>query len=158
MARPASTPFYAYFKISYPVDYVAHVEINRPDRLNAFIEPMWHELRSLFTHLSHTASVRAIVLSGAGPRAFTTGLDVVAASTGGILSTHGAPADPARVATAMRRHILEFQDCVSAIERCEKPVVCALHGYSLGLGIDIAVCADVRLCAAETRFAVKEVD
>lgn len=39
MARPASTPFYSYFKITYPLEYVAHVEINRPDRLNAFIEP-----------------------------------------------------------------------------------------------------------------------
>lgn len=39
MARPASTPFYTYFKITYPLEYVAHIEINRADRLNAFIEP-----------------------------------------------------------------------------------------------------------------------
>lgn len=125
---------------------------------------MWLELRDIFTHLSHDASTRIIILSGAGPKAFTTGLDVLAASQSGPIaslpsSSHSTPkADSARFATKLRRHILEFQDCISAIERCEKPVIAALHGYTLGLGMDIAVCCDVRICAAETRFAVKEVD
>ena len=66
--------------------------------------------------------------------------------------------DSARIATSLRRHILSFQDCISAVERCEKPVIAALHGYTLGLGIDICVCCDVRICAADTQFAVKEID
>ncbi|MCJ1468350.1 hypothetical protein MMC07_006978 [Pseudocyphellaria aurata] len=125
---------------------------------------MWLELRNVFAHLSHDSSTRAVVLSGAGPKAFTTGLDVRAASSNSILATQpssssaNTPKDGARIATDMRRHILEFQDCISAVERCEKPVIAALHGYTFGLGIDISVCCDVRICAAETRFAVKEVD
>lgn len=119
---------------------------------------MWLEFRNVFAHLSHDPSTRAVVLSGAGPKAFTAGLDVRAASeSNGILATQ-AQKDGARIATDMRRHVLEFQDCISAVERCEKPVVAALHGYTLGLGIDISVCCDVRMCAADTRFAVKEVD
>lgn len=157
-------PSYKYFNLSYPLPFVAHVEINRPEKMNAFIEPMWLEFRDIFTHLSHDPSTRAIVLSGAGPQAFTSGLDVLAASQSGVLapqssaSSSNTQKDGARIATDVRRHILEFQDCISAVERCEKPVVAALHGYTLGLGIDIAVCCDVRMCAAETRFAVKEVD
>ena len=58
----------------------------------------------------------------------------------------------------MRRHIDSFQACITAIEKCEKPVIAALHGWCLGLGIDIALCADVRICARDTKFAVKEVD
>lgn len=125
---------------------------------------MWLELRNIFAHLSHDPSTRAIVLSGAGPKAFTSGLDVLASSPLSILasqpssSSSNTQKDGARVATDLRRHILEFQDCISAVERCEKPVIAALHGYTLGLGVDIAVCCDVRICAAETRFAVKEVD
>lgn len=126
---------------------------------------MWLEFRNIFAHLSHDPSTRAIVLSGAGPKAFTSGLDVHAASqSSSILATQtSSPSsniqrDGARIATDMRRHILEFQDCISAVERCEKPVIAAMHGYTLGLGIDIAVCCDVRICAAETQFAVKEVD
>ena len=58
----------------------------------------------------------------------------------------------------MRRHIDDFQAAITSIEKCEKPVIAALHGWCLGLGIDISVCADVRICAKDTRFAVKEVD
>ena len=138
---------------------------------------MWLDLRTIFTHLSQDSAVRAVVLSGAGPKAFTAGLDVEAAFQSGLLSnlsevepnsphssssSSSSPSlqkeDVARKATQLRRHILDFQDCISSIERCEKPVIVALHGYTFGLGIDIAVCADVRICAAETQFAVKEVD
>ena len=58
----------------------------------------------------------------------------------------------------MRRHVDEFQTAITSIEKCEKPVIAVLHGWCLGLGIDISVCADVRICAKDTKFAVKEVD
>lgn len=135
---------------------------------------MWLELRSVFTYLSHDSETRAIVLSGAGTKAFTTGLDIKAAfamqqpsspsssssSSSGLAL--GGPSqardDTARIATRLRRHIAEFQDCVSAIERCEKAVIVALHGHTIGLGVEIALCCDVRVCAADTQFAVKEVE
>jgi delta(3,5)-delta(2,4)-dienoyl-CoA isomerase len=122
---------------------------------------MWLELRQVFRALSTSASVRSIILSGAGPKAFTSGLDVQAtAQSGGVLAqgSGGLAIDVARVATGLRRHVDEFQACISSIEECEKPVICVLHGYSLGLAIDIATCADVRICSADTKFAVKEVD
>ncbi|KAJ5940595.1 hypothetical protein N7516_000763 [Penicillium verrucosum] len=149
---------FEYFTIQLPTDhqYVAHVEINRPGRLNAFIEVMWENMAQIFNRLSSDPRVRAIVLSGAGERAFTTGLDVKAASEG--LLSSDAKADPARKAAVFRRHITAFQDCISAVERCEKPVIVALHGFSLGLGIDLSTATDVRLCSRDTRFAVKEVD
>ena len=57
-----------------------------------------------------------------------------------------------------RRNILDFQDCITAVERCEKPVICALHGFTMGLGIDLSTSADVRICSNDTKFSVKEVD
>jgi delta(3,5)-delta(2,4)-dienoyl-CoA isomerase len=121
---------------------------------------MWLELRQVFDTLSHSPSVRAIVLSGAGPRAFTTGLDVQFASSSGVLAQNssGVSPDGARAATAIRRHISEFQDCITAVERCEKPVICVMHGYAFGLAVDLSTCADVRICSSDTHFAVKEVD
>ncbi|KAK4139847.1 ClpP/crotonase-like domain-containing protein [Dichotomopilus funicola] len=159
MALPAYAS-YQYFTTTQPRPLIAHVEINRASKLNAFHEAMWLELRSVFTQLSTDPDVRAIVLSGAGDRAFTAGLDVQAASEGGVLSSDGEAAnlDPARKAAALRRYVAEFQGCISAVERCEKPVICVMHGIALGLAIDIACCADIRLCARDTRFAVKEVD
>lgn len=58
----------------------------------------------------------------------------------------------------LRRHIDAFQACITSIEQCEKPIIAAIHGWCLGLGIDITVCCDVRICARDTRFSVKEVD
>lgn len=117
---------------------------------------MWLEMRQVFTQLSEDPSVRAIVLSGAGEKAFTTGLDVKAASQG-MLSDE-SKLDPARKAVHLRRHVAEFQDCITAVERCEKPVIVAMHGFSLGLAIDLSTAADIRLCSKDVRFAVKEVD
>lgn len=159
-----------YFSVSRPLPYITHVEINRPSKLNAFIPPMWLELRQIFQHLSSSPEVRAILLSGAGDRAFTAGLDIQSAAISGPLAPSASPStsstsptpteslDPARRAATIRRHIYEFQDCISAVERCEKPVICVLHGHSLGLAIDLSLSADIRLCTNTTRFAVKEVE
>ncbi|OJJ69718.1 hypothetical protein ASPBRDRAFT_57339 [Aspergillus brasiliensis CBS 101740] len=150
---------YQHFNVTFPPErqYVAHVEINRADKLNAFVESMWLELSTIFTRLSSDPSVRAIVLTGAGDRAFTAGLDVKAASEG-LLSDSNTASDSARKATQLRRHIAEFQECISAVEKCEKPVIVAYHGISYGLAIDIGVAADVRVCSADVQFTVKEVD
>jgi Delta3,5-Delta2,4-dienoyl-CoA isomerase len=77
MAPPV--PNFRFFNLSMPAEYVAHVEINRPDKLNAFNDPMWHELRAVFEYLSSHPDVRCVLLSGAGPRAFTAGTRLICA-------------------------------------------------------------------------------
>lgn len=116
---------------------------------------MWHNLSALFDKLSVDPNVRAVVFSGAG-RAFTAGLDVQAASEGSTFAP--APVDSARKANGLRRHILEFQDCITSLEKCEKPVICVLHGISFGLALDMSLSCDVRISTADTKFSVKEVD
>lgn len=118
---------------------------------------MWLEFAQVFKDLSHNPDVRAIVLSGAGEKAFTTGLDVKAASEGWIAGEGGSD-DPARQAAMIRKHVTSFQDSITAIERCEKPVIVAMHGFSLGLAVDISTAADIRLCSRDVQIAVKEVD
>ncbi|POS82604.1 hypothetical protein EPUL_006056 [Erysiphe pulchra] len=162
---------YSYFIVTQPYPFVTHVEINRPEKLNSFHEAMWIELEKIFDALSLAPDVRVIVLSGAGNRAFCTGIDIKAAMEGDILgkkqthvTTHSSQdekrteIDTARQAVLIRRHIAKFQKCVSSIERCEKPVICVLHGFTYGLGIDISACTDIRICSEDAKFAVKEVD
>ncbi|KAF2774034.1 enoyl-CoA hydratase/isomerase family protein [Teratosphaeria nubilosa] len=149
---------YKYLNVSFPSEYVAQVEINRPKKLNAFFEPMWINLGAIFKRLSEDPDVRVVVMTGAGDRAFTAGLDVQAASDSGPLSSKNEGTDPARRAVALRRHIQEFQDCISEVEKCEKPVIVAMHGIAYGLGIDMSVCCDIRLCAKDARFSVREVE
>ena len=74
---------------------------------------------AVFRRLSSDPDVRAVILSGSGNRAFTTGLDVQAAAQG-TLDPAVAKADGARRAAQLRRHIAEFQECITAMEACEK--------------------------------------
>lgn len=148
---------YDLFNITFPSEYVAQVEINRPKKLNAFTEQMFKTLGAIFRQLSHDPDVRVVVLTAAGDRAFTAGLDVQDASDNGGLTQSQAD-DAARRAFLLRRHIQEIQDEVSAIERCEKPVIAVLHGIAYGLAIDMTTSCDVRLCTRDARFSVREVE
>lgn len=178
MSPPLGLSNFKFFNFTVPSQYVVHVEINRPDKMNAFYGPMWFELKAIFEQLSVDPEVRCVLLSGAGDRAFTAGkpsgrnlsrrlidstcifagLDVAEASKPNNPLTAPGAVDPSRKATILRRHILELQDAVSSVARCEKPVIALLHGYTIGLGIDLASACDIRYCLADTKFCVKEVD
>ncbi|KAH6704298.1 ClpP/crotonase-like domain-containing protein [Leptodontidium sp. MPI-SDFR-AT-0119] len=151
-------PSYKYFLVDIPLPNVAHVQINRPSKLNAWHEAMWLEMKTVFDFLSISPDVRAIIFSGAGDKAFTSGLDVQSASQEGLLKQQEGQADVARVAVGIKRYAQVFQDCVSSVERCEKPVICVLHGLAFGLAIDLSTCADIRICTSDVKFAIKEVD
>lgn len=112
---------FKHFLITTPAPFVTHVQVNRPEKLNAFFEAMWLELGAIFNLLSIDPDVRAIVLSGAGERGFTAGLDVEKASQTTIPKP-GDKTDVARKAVGIKRHVAEFQDCISSIETCEKRV------------------------------------
>jgi delta(3,5)-delta(2,4)-dienoyl-CoA isomerase len=116
---------------------------------------MWLNLSAIFRRLSHDPNVRSVILTGAGDRAFTTGLDVKAASQGALSRSS---TDPARTSNYLRHHIFEFQDCISNVEKCEKPVIVVMHGIAFGLALDVSLACDVRLSTTTTKFSVKEVD
>jgi Delta3,5-Delta2,4-dienoyl-CoA isomerase len=121
MSSTTPLPAYTSYKniiVSSPNPFVAHVEINRPQKLNAFTQELWLEFGRVFKQLSGDEDVRAVVVSGAGDRAFTAGLDVQSASSDGIL--FGSQADIAKKAKVVRNHIEEFQDSIGAMEKCEK--------------------------------------
>ncbi|KAK4503902.1 hypothetical protein PRZ48_004817 [Zasmidium cellare] len=149
-----------FFNVTFPHQYVAVVEIDRQKKLNSYTQQMFSDLGAIFSSLSLDPEVRAIVLTAAGERAFTAGLDVTAAASGPLTGEGMADQkseDVARKAWSLRRHIKEIQDPVSEIEKCEKPVICVMHGISYGAAIDISTCADIRICSKDTRFSVREV-
>jgi 1,4-dihydroxy-2-naphthoyl-CoA synthase len=63
--------------------------------------------------------------------------------------------DVSRRAIWLRDHILEFQNAISAIEKCPQPVIGAAHGVSFGLAIDILCACDIRYAASNARFSIK---
>ncbi|KAL2204046.1 enoyl-CoA hydratase/isomerase [Sarocladium strictum] len=153
----SSTPkTFSLLTLTKPQPHIAHILLNRPTKLNAFSYNMWIEFGDAFREASRDPDVRVVVLSAAGDRAFTAGLDVKDAAGDGVLS--GSQEDGARFAWKLRERIELYQACVSAMEECVKPVICAIHGLCLGLGIDIASCADIRIAASSSTFSVKEVE
>lgn len=133
-------------------DAVAQVNLNRPEQANAMSAAMWPELQACFEWLDAEPRVRAVVLAGEG-RHFCSGLDL--AVFAGLVAEH---ADPARRAEQLRRQILSMQDNLTAIERCRKPVLAAIHGACIGGGVDLVTCCDMRYVSSDAWFAVREID
>eukprot|EP00804_Cyclotella_cryptica_P008892 CCRYP_013096-RA/>CCRYP_013096-RA protein AED:0.20 eAED:0.20 QI:0/0/0.33/1/0/0/3/139/218 len=101
---------------------------------------------------------RCILLIGQG-KGFCSGIDVTDEKFFSGLSNDDSDndtIDPARKSLAFRSQILEMQAAFSAVEECPVPVVAAIHGACVGAGIDLACCADVRLCSPSARFSVRE--
>ncbi|XP_077645312.1 delta(3,5)-Delta(2,4)-dienoyl-CoA isomerase, mitochondrial [Lonchura striata] len=133
---------------------VLHVQLHRPSKRNALDLHCWRELVQVFQEVSQDPECRAVVVSGAGS-AFTAGIDL--GELGSLLAALPAQ-DAARRAWALRRHILEFQESFSVMERCPKPVIAAVHGPCIGAGVDLISACDIRLCSQDASFQVKEVD
>ncbi len=66
--------------------------------------------------------------------------------------------DVARGAIKLYDHVGRLQRNTNSVEKCRVPVVCALQGYVIGAGVDIACCCDIRVCAKDTKFTIKEVE
>ncbi|KAL1741404.1 ClpP/crotonase-like domain-containing protein [Schizophyllum fasciatum] len=145
-----------WIKVSEPHPHVYLIELQRKPA-NAFSEEFWKSYGKVFDSLrtSLTADVRCAVLASGLDRIFTGGLDLN--SAGNILSADGH-ADPARAAHNLHDHIRAFQADIRAPERCHFPVIAALHGHVIGLGVDMSSACDVRYAATDAGFSVKEVD
>jgi len=148
-----NAPAYETLKIEL-ADAVATVELNRPEKANAMNLRMWLELREAFKWIDEEPSVRVAVLRGAGP-CFTSGIDL---GMLGSVSEGVADECEARMREKLRRLILDLQDCLTAIERCRKPVLAAVHGYCFGGGVDLICACDMRYCCVDASFSIKEID
>ena len=135
---------------------LATVTLQRPGQANALTPDSLQELASCFEHLATLPSVRAVLLTGAGPR-FCAGIELRALHA--LLAENSGPTEcEARRRLALYSGIRKMQDAISALERCPLPVVLAIHGACVGGGIDLACAADIRYAARGTLFSVREVD
>jgi len=108
-----------------------------------------------FYDLSSNPSCRAIVLSANGKH-FTAGLDLTdALKIGQELATYE---DVARKAKFLEQKIKAYQDSLSSLEKCQKPVIAAIHSACVGAGVNLIAAADIRYCTEDAWFSVKEVD
>jgi enoyl-CoA hydratase/3-hydroxyacyl-CoA dehydrogenase len=126
-------------------DCVAHVELDRPERLNTISVTLLKELETAVEGLDQIDEVRAILLTGAGDRAFSAGANVTEAFAGAT-ATEGVK---------LARH---GQRVMETLERADVPVVAGIDGYCLGGGMELAAAADLRIASVGSTFGQPEHD
>ncbi|RDI72880.1 3-hydroxyacyl-CoA dehydrogenase/enoyl-CoA hydratase family protein [Halopelagius longus] len=125
-------------------DSVGHVELDRPHRMNTVSEELLDELSVAIDALDDDDEVRAILLSGAGDRAFSAGADVQSMASGG-----GQPVAAAELSRKGQRTF-------GKLEQSDKPVLAAIDGYCLGGGMELATCADLRIASERSELGQPE--
>ena len=119
---------------------VAELVLNRPEKLNAITPEMAGELADAAREINASNAIRAVVFSGVGDRAFSAGSDIK------LLDTYASPWD--------FRNRSEYNDIIRSIR---KPVVCAVNGFALGGGLELALAADILIAAETARFGAPEI-
>jgi enoyl-CoA hydratase len=122
---------------------IAHVTLNRPEALNAFSVQMRDDLFEVLSAIKADDEIRAVVVKGAGDRAFCAGADLKEFLT--------APS------AAQARRIRAVRDLWRLFLSIPQPLVAALHGYVLGSGIEIALFCDLRIATQGVIFGLPEV-
>ena len=118
---------------------LATIWIDRPGKMNTMTVAMRNEFPAIFRDLDADDGVRVLVVRGAGGKAFSAGGDVAEFLT-------LAPAD-----------LEQWGDTLTAAERCRKPVIAAIDGYTMGAGLELAVACDFRIATRRSEFAFPEV-
>lgn len=118
---------------------VATITLNRPQAYNALTRPLHRELFAAFREAERDAEVRAVILTGAG-RAFCSGQDLRELTFDGSLD----------LAAELRG---SYNPLILKIRALGKPVICAVNGPAAGAGMSLTLACDIRLAAAEARFA-----
>lgn len=122
---------------------LAVVTIDRQEKLNALNAEVMAELGVVFDSLGPDGAVRAVILTGAGGRAFVAGADI----------TELARMESLEAVRVSR----EGQRVFRTIERCPKPVIAAIGGYALGGGCELALACHMRIASTSARFGLPEV-
>lgn len=121
-------------------DGIAVVTLNRPEAMNALSKALRSELYKAMVALDADDEVSVVILTGAGTRAFTAGLDLkeLGSEPGamGAANAEGADENP-----------------VKAIELCRKPVIGAINGVAITGGFEVALACDVLIASENARFA-----
>jgi enoyl-CoA hydratase len=122
---------------------IAYITLNRPKVLNALNTPTWTDLRTAFEDAKADPTVRGVILTGAGDKAFIAGADI---------------SELAHVGAYDAEESSRFgQGVLDLIENLGKPVIAAINGFALGGGCETAMACTIRIAAEQAKFGQPEV-
>jgi enoyl-CoA hydratase len=120
------------------------ITVNRPEKLNALDVATLDALHAAFADAQADANVRAIVLTGAGPKAFVAGADI--AGMAALTPVQG------------RDFSLRGQRMMRAVETMSKPVIAMINGFALGGGLELAMCCHLRIASDAAKIGQPEIN
>ncbi|WP_137127665.1 enoyl-CoA hydratase [Roseomonas sp. HF4] len=123
---------------------VAHVVVDHDAKLNTLNPDLMRDFAAAFAALSAEEGLRAVVLTGAGPRAFIGGADIGAMAA--VTSPAGGEA-----------FIRLVHGCCRAVRDCPVPVIARVNGWCLGAGLEVAAACDLRIATETAKFGMPEV-
>ena len=131
---------------------VAHLQLNRPERMNTMTPAFFPAVRDAVRGLGDAGQTRALVISSTGKH-FSAGMALdVFANDDAVFSV-----DTARARLAFQESLRRLIDCFSALDEARFPVVCAVQGGCIGGALDLATACDIRFCSADAFFTVQEI-
>ncbi|MBV9891860.1 MAG: enoyl-CoA hydratase/isomerase family protein [Rhizobacter sp.] len=128
--------------IARKADGVGWMIFNNPDKLNAISLEMWEAALETMADFSADASVRVMVLTGAGGKAFASGADISKFK------------DERQAAEAVAHYQATTQQAYTKLQSMAIPTIAMIRGYCIGGGTAAAVCCDIRICTENAKFGV----
>jgi enoyl-CoA hydratase/carnithine racemase len=123
-------------------DGVGYITFNNPEKHNAVSIEMWDALEQILDGFRSSQDIRAIVLNGAGGKAFVSGADI-------------SKFDKERSSKeAVLSYNKRTQKVYENLETFPKPTIAMIDGYCIGGGLNLAVCCDIRICSEKSKFAM----
>ena len=131
---------------------IAHLQLNRPERLNTMGPAFFPALRDAVLALNDSGHTRVLVISSTGKH-FSAGMALdVFDDNATMFATRTA-----RARLAFQNTLRKLIGCFSALDEARFPVICAIQGGCIGGGLDLATACDIRVCSADAFFTVQEI-
>ena len=140
-----------YFALS-TQDHIAHLQLNRPERMNTMDPAFFPALRDAVRALHDAGTARELVISSTGKH-FSAGMSLDVFGSGDALLDTTTPRGRLSFQDTLRKLI----DCFTALDEARFPIICAVHGGCIGGALDLATACDIRLCSADAFFTVQEI-
>lgn len=121
---------------------IAHLVLDRPDKLNAITLAMWRALPGLMAEIDRDRDILAVLVRGEGDRAFSAGADIAEFET-----VYASPDSARTYNDAVRQGF-------AAVERASKPTVALIRGLCVGGGCGLALACDLRFASDDARFGI----
>jgi len=137
-----------YTQIRYDVeDGIATITLHRPDKMNAFTNIMMDEMIAAFDAIDADDAVRAVIVTGHGDRAFCAGADLTPADGKQVFASGDTVPDLSDIRVRDGGGMLTLR-----IYQCKKPVIGAINGAAVGIGVTMQLAMDIRLASETARF------